>query len=237
MIAQESSQYLSFFFNPYVNRIDFFLFVCIKTFRKKLFLYINGNYNDCHEWKKPCTLLYIQKVNKIAKRYIYKKGDTSKKAIQFPLCFYIQKERHFTLSDFSLNFWNWNLYTKSKILCVTWLFNIQKSRHSEKSKTICVTFLCSKIWTLCIMRFFIEFLKLAEGGGIFTCKKQCTVRYIFIYKKNALCVTFHIKKIRHYALHLYIKKTMHFALRLYLYNLWCILLIPSGYQLGYYDTT
>ena len=34
-IAQESSQYLGFKKNPYVNRIDFFAFVYMKTFRKK----------------------------------------------------------------------------------------------------------------------------------------------------------------------------------------------------------
>ena len=30
---------------------------------------------------------YIQEANKIAKSFIYKKGDTLQKAIHFPLCF------------------------------------------------------------------------------------------------------------------------------------------------------
>ena len=141
---------------------------------------------------------YIYKKQiKLLNVFIYKNGDTFQKAVQFPFCFYIQKARHFTLSDISWNFWSWHLITKSMTLCVTGRFYIQKARYFAKSKTICVTFLCSKIRTLCITRFFIEFLKFAEGGGIFKCKKQCTLSYIFMLKNNALCVTFYIQKIRH----------------------------------------
>ena len=57
--------------------------------------------------------------------YTYKKPDTLQKARQFPLRFYIQKDRHFTLRDFSWKFWNWHSYTKSITLCITWRFHIQ----------------------------------------------------------------------------------------------------------------
>ena len=46
-------------------------------------------------------------------------------------------------------------------------FYIQKARHFTKSKIICVMFLNIKSRTLCVTRLFMEFLKLAEGGGIF----------------------------------------------------------------------
>ena len=46
---------------------------------------------------------------------------------------------------------------------------------------------------LCVTQFFMEFLKLAEGGGgfdkkmhfalNFCIKQKCTLRYVFIYKK------------------------------------------------------
>ena len=37
----------------------------------------------------------------------------------------------------------------------------------------------TKSLTLCVTQFFLEFLKLAEGGGHFyICKKQCTLRYL-----------------------------------------------------------
>ena len=62
--------------------------------------------------------------------------------------------------------------------------------------------------TLFVTRYFMEFLKLADGGGdICISKKQYTLRYMFIYKSNSICVSF-----------LY-AKTMHCVLRLYLYFL------------------
>ena len=47
------------FSNPYVSRIAFLLFVYIKMFRRKSFLYMNENYNDCHQKKTTCTDIYI----------------------------------------------------------------------------------------------------------------------------------------------------------------------------------
>ena len=44
--------------------------------------------------------LYIYKnQNKLLNVFIYKKGDTFQKAVQFRLCFCIQKGIHFRLSD------------------------------------------------------------------------------------------------------------------------------------------
>ena len=73
-------------------------------------------------------------------------------------------------------------------------FYIQKARHFVKSKTISVTFLYTKIWTLCVTQFFIEFLKLAVGGGH------------FYMQKNALCITFYMQRTIHLALRFYIEK-------------------------------
>ena len=79
------------------------------------------------------------------------------------------------------------------------LYIYTKARHFSKSKTICVTFLLSKIPTLYVMRFFMIFLKLA-----------------FIY----------IQKVSHFALRdVFInkkpensKKATQFALRFFIYN-------------------
>ena len=92
---------------------------------------------------------------------------------------------------------------KNMTLCVTSRFYTQKARHFAKSKTIYDTFLYTKTLTLCVTRFFIGFLKFAEGGGhlfiekqctlrdICILKKQCTLRYVDIYTKNkTLCATF-----------------------------------------------
>ena len=48
-----------------------------------------------HAW------FYIYKKQiKLLNGFIYKKGNTLQKATHLPLCFYIQKARHFTLSNF-----------------------------------------------------------------------------------------------------------------------------------------
>ena len=110
----------------------------MKTFRKQnCYLYINGNYNDCHQRSTTCT--------------------NTKSKTKLP-----------------------NIY-------------IQKARHFSKSKTICVTFLYKKIRTLYVMQFFIESLKLAEGGGKFLNAKKM-----------------------HFALHFNMERTMHLALRCYI---------------------
>ena len=94
----------------------------------------------------------IQKVWHFALRdvFIYKNTDTSQKAGQFALHFYIQKCGHFASRDFSWNFWSWHLYTKIMKICVTWCFYIQKYRHFSKSNTICVIFLYAKNNAVCV---------------------------------------------------------------------------------------
>ena len=73
----------------------------------------------------------------------------------------------------------------------------KKSKHFAKGKKICVMFLYTNIQTFCVMQFFIEFLKLAEGGGTFLFSKNNALCVIFLCPKNiSLCVTFLYTKIR-----------------------------------------
>ena len=83
----------------------------------------------------------------------------------------------------------WFIFKKHDILrYVTFLYTKTLTLH--KKKTICVTFLYTKIRTVCVTQFFMEFLKLAEGGGIFKYNKK-SFYVTFLYpKNNALCVTF-----------------------------------------------
>ena len=163
---------------------------------------MNENYNYCYPRKTTCTCIYIYiKQKKVWNVFISKKWDTLQKARQFQLRFNIQKVRHFTLRDFYENSevgiyiqkaWNFALrdvlYTKSQTL--------------RKKKDSLRYVLYSKSRKLCVTQFFIEFLKLAEGeGAIFICEIRCTLYYIFICKKNALCVTFYIQKALDFALH------------------------------------
>ena len=155
---------------------------------------MNANYNDYYQRKTTCTFIYILKAKKCETFYIQKARHLTKSK-KICVTFLIQKSWRFTLRNFSWKFWNWHLYTKSMTLCVTWSFYIQKVRHFTKSKTICVTFLCTKSLTLCVTRFFMEISKLAEGGGIFICQKQCTLGNIFICKKQCTLRYVFISKI------------------------------------------
>ena len=102
--------------------------------------------------------LYIyKKQKKLRYVFIYKNPDTSQKARQFPLRFYIQKD-NLRYTIFMKILKSAFIYKKHDTLhYVTFLY--LKTRHFAKSKTICVVFLYIKIWTLCFTRFFIEFLK------------------------------------------------------------------------------
>ena len=71
-------------------------------------------------------------------------------------------------------------------ICVTQRFYIQKSRHFAKSKTICDTFLYTKIRHLFVTQFFIEFLKFAEEGAHLFIEKQFNLHENFTLKKITL---------------------------------------------------
>ena len=91
--------------------------------------------------------IYIQKAWHFALRdvFICKKIDTSQKARQFAIRFYIQKSGTFKLRDFSLNFWNLRrgvFIEKIQSFCVTFLY--------WKNNALCVTLLYTKSLTLCV---------------------------------------------------------------------------------------
>ena len=65
-------------------------------------------------------------------------------------------------------------------LFVTRHFYIQNARNFEKPRKFALCFYIQKDGHFALHNFFIEFLKLGEGGGgIFMFIKQCTLRYIF----------------------------------------------------------
>ena len=105
------------------------------------------------------------------------------------------------VTRFSWNIWFWHLYTKSRTLCVTWRFYIQKARHFAKKKTICVTFLYQNPHTFRYAIFDWIFQIRWGWTAIFICSKK-NFHNIFISKnqhtllndlskkKLIICVTF-----------------------------------------------
>ena len=114
-----------------------------------------------------------------------------------------------------------NIYVFSREKLTT--FNIQKSGHFAKIKTISVTFLYTKIQTLLITRFFMKLLKMT-----FIHKNHSTFRYVtFLYtkvrhfaKSKTICVPFLYTKTRKLCVTGFfiecLKKTMHFALHFFI---------------------
>ena len=146
-----------------------------------------------------------RKAEKMSNVFIYRKTDTLQKVRQFMLRFYIQKRM--------------TLYVMQFFMKILQLVFIYKKHDTQRY----VTFLCTKrrtlskkqdnlryvfiykIWTLCITRFFIELLKLAEGEGNF-----------YTHKKMHFALHFYIRKTMHFALRFYIQKALHFVLHLYI---------------------
>ena len=52
--------------------------IYIYNFLQRSFLYMNENYNDCHQHNTMCTFIYKQKANKLRNVLIYKKQDNSR---------------------------------------------------------------------------------------------------------------------------------------------------------------
>ena len=163
-----------FIYTKSKNNCETFLYKKIQTLCKKQdnFRYVL--------YTKSKTLYVKQFFVKFLSWNLYTKSMT--------LCvtwsFYIQKARHFSRSwtipvtfiyiksytldvtGFSWKCWSWNLYTKSMTLCVTWSFYIQTVRHFAKSKTICDTFLYTKIRHFCVTQFLLIF-EICGGAEIF----------------------------------------------------------------------
>ena len=183
-IAQESSGYLGFKKTYSLRKNDcFFAFCAYKNVsKKKSFLHIILNHNDYHHRKTTCTIFNIEKKRNLD-IYIIKKRYTLQKKRQFAIRFYLQKAGHFPLRNFHEIFDKGICIQKLDTLrYVTFLYTKSPTLR-KKQDNLRHVFLYTKSPTLYVTRFFMEFLKLAEGGGIFINKKQCTLRYFFIYKK------------------------------------------------------
>ena len=140
---------------------------------------------------KDNVRVFIYTKAKKPNNFIYKKARYFAKSKTISVTFlYTKKRKSLFVIRFFMKFWSWHLYTKSMTVCVTWCFYIQKARHFAKTMTICVRFLYTKIITLYVTRFFIEVMKLAEGGGGFNAKMNALCATFYFAKNNALCVMF-----------------------------------------------
>ena len=121
------------------------------------------------EWQRE--RFYVYKKKKNSKLFHVQKATQFAKSKTISVMFLYTKSKTLYVTRFFMKMFKLALYTKSMTLCVIWCLYIKKNQTLLKKQDNLSYVLYTKIGTLCVMRFFIEFLKLAEGGDIFVCKK------------------------------------------------------------------
>ena len=144
--------------------------------------------------KRQRERFYTHKSKKLRNVLTYKTPYTFQKARQFPLRFLYTKIISFKLRDFSWIFEVGIFIQKSWHFTLRDVFIYKKLDTSPKSKTICYTFLYTKIRHFVLRDFSLNFWNLRRGGGIYLFKKMHfawhfyieklrTLRYVAIYKE------------------------------------------------------
>ena len=142
----------------------------------------------------------VYKNQKQLQNVFYKKQDNFRYV-------FIYKEQYTLRYAIFLEYFEVGIYIQKHdtLFQVTFLY-IQKAGYFAESKTIYVTFVCTKSGTLCLTWFFIIFLKLAQGGREFFIlktmhfslhfylQKQCILRYIFYTKSSTFLFHFYPQK-------------------------------------------
>ena len=140
---------------------------------------------------------YMNKKQKHLRTAFYiQHPNTLQKSGQFALCFYIQNSWHFTLRDFSWNFWSWNLYTKSWHFALRDVFIYKKPDTSKKARQFVIRFYIKKSGHFALRNFSLNFWDWDRGEGISIGKKKSLCVTFLNAKNNALFVTFLYAKIK-----------------------------------------
>ena len=104
------------------------------------------------------------------------------------------KRKTLYFTRFSWKFRTWHLYTKSITLCVSWLILYKNLDTSQEASQFALRFYIGKSRHFGLRNFSLNFWNWRRSGDMFIRKKQSTLRYIFILKKNALWIKFFYKK-------------------------------------------
>ena len=147
---------------------------------------MNENYNDCHRRKTKRKFFYKQRGEKIAKRF-YIKSQTLFKELDNSRYVFIYKTSYtLRYGVFHEIFVVGIFIQKASQSALRDVFYIQRAKNFAKTKTVCDTFLYTKIRHFALRNFSLNF-KICGGGEYLFIKKICTLRDIFILvKKNAL---------------------------------------------------
>ena len=152
--------------------------------------------------------LYIKKTFHIYKKkkiwnvfLIYKNSDTLQKTGQLLLSFYLQKARHLALCNLSWNVWVGIYIKKAWHFLLRDVFIYTKPDTSQKPGQFVLRFHMQKSAHFALRDYSFNFWNWRRGGDI------------FIIIKNALSVTFYMKKTMHFALRFYMRKSWHLCVK------------------------
>ena len=135
-------------------------------------LTVNENYNDCHQWKRMRTFLYIPKAKILWSVFIIQKSRHFAKSKTISITCLFTKCRTLYDTRFSWNFWISRLFTRSMTLCVTWRFLYFKKRFtSKKSRQFSIYFYIQKSGHFALRDFLLNLWNWRRGGEIFISKK------------------------------------------------------------------
>ena len=135
--------------------------------------------------KRQCACSYVYKNrNKLQNVFKYKMPDILQTATQFALLIIIQIARHFTLRNFYEHFKVAIYIQKSWHFALRDILYTKKQIHCKKQDNLCYV-LYTKIWTLCVTQFFMEFWNWRGGGGHFFIQKKMYFA-LHIYLQNRM---------------------------------------------------
>ena len=125
------------------------------------------------------------KSKKTDKRFYIQKNGHFAKINTIPVIFLYTKIKTLYFTQFFMKILNFSfIYKNHDTLRYMTFLCTKPHKFLQKQDNFCYFFIYKK-WTFCVTRFFIKFLKLAEGEGH------------FYMQKNALCVTSLYPKIMH----------------------------------------
>ena len=126
--------------------------------------------------------------------------------------------RHFTLRNFSWNFWNWHLYIYKKhdTLCYVTFLYTEIDTFRKKKDNLRYFFIIQKACHFALRNFHGIFEIGGGGVGIFINKNNVLCIKRSYARNNALSVTFYIQFFWYFASYFYMQRTVHFVLLIYI---------------------
>ena len=142
---------------------------------------INKRQRACFKYKSQKKLRNV---------FISKKSWHFSKRKTISVTFWFTRSLKLYVAQFFIKFLKLAfIYKKYDNFCYVMFLYTKFQTLRKKQDNLRYVFIYKKPNTFCYAIFHGIF-EIGEEGGIFLCKKQCILCYTFIYKNNALCVTF-----------------------------------------------